>query len=88
MTTRHFLNVKDGDCSIIQHDSNRVTVIDDCNADSSDDIVYAMMRNIASADYGVTNPSRRWSPKRKAHLTKTQKFFFTLARWTVAFDAA
>lgn len=28
----HFLNVKDGDCSIIQHPSGRVTVIDVCNA--------------------------------------------------------
>jgi competence protein ComEC len=28
----HFLNVKDGDCSIIQHGSGRVTVIDVCNA--------------------------------------------------------
>lgn len=28
----HFLNVKDGDCSIIQHASGRVTVVDVCNA--------------------------------------------------------
>jgi hypothetical protein len=28
----HFLNVKDGDCSIIQHYSGRATVIDVCNA--------------------------------------------------------
>jgi beta-lactamase superfamily II metal-dependent hydrolase len=28
----HFLNVEDGDCSIIQHVSERVTVIDVCNA--------------------------------------------------------
>ena len=32
MATIHFLNVKEGDCSIIQHDSNRITVIDVCNA--------------------------------------------------------
>ena len=30
----HFLNVKDGDCSVIQHYSGRVTVIDVCNAES------------------------------------------------------
>lgn len=29
----HFLNVKDGDCSIIQHGSGRNTVIDVCNAE-------------------------------------------------------
>ena len=34
----HFLNVKEGDCSIIQHDSKRVTVIDVCNATSTDSI--------------------------------------------------
>ena len=28
----HFLNVKQGDCSVIEHDSGRVTVIDVCNA--------------------------------------------------------
>lgn len=30
----HFLNVNDGDCSIIQHPSRRVTMIDVCNASS------------------------------------------------------
>ena len=32
MATIHVLNVKEGDCSIIQHNSGRVTVIDVCNA--------------------------------------------------------
>ena len=32
MATIHFLNVKHGDCSIIQHNSSRVTVIDVSNA--------------------------------------------------------
>jgi beta-lactamase superfamily II metal-dependent hydrolase len=32
MSLIHFLNVKQGDCSIIQHNSDRVTVIDVCNA--------------------------------------------------------
>ena len=32
MATIHFLNVKEGDCSIIEHNSNRVSVIDVCNA--------------------------------------------------------
>lgn len=30
--TFHFLNVKDGDCSIIEHGSGHVSVIDVCNA--------------------------------------------------------
>ena len=32
MVTIHFLNVKQGDCSIIRHNSGHVTVIDVCNA--------------------------------------------------------
>lgn len=32
----HFLNVKEGDCSVIQHPSGNVTVIDVCNASKED----------------------------------------------------
>lgn len=32
MAIVHFLNVKEGDCSIIKHDSGNITVIDVCNA--------------------------------------------------------
>ena len=32
MATIHFLNVKEGDCSIIEHNSGHTTVIDVCNA--------------------------------------------------------
>ena len=32
MSTIHFLNVKNGDCSIIEHDSGNVSIIDICNA--------------------------------------------------------
>ena len=38
MATIHFLNVKQGDCSIIQHNSDRVSVIDVCNASPSTSI--------------------------------------------------
>lgn len=37
MSTIHFLNVLDGDCSIIQHDSGRTSVIDVSNAYNADD---------------------------------------------------
>ena len=36
MSTIHFLNVKEGDCSVIQHNSDRVSVIDVCNAKPDD----------------------------------------------------
>ncbi len=32
MSKIHFLNVREGDCSVIQHNSGRITVIDVCNA--------------------------------------------------------
>ena len=35
MATIHFLNVKEGDCSIIEHNSGHKTVIDVCNASLS-----------------------------------------------------
>jgi hypothetical protein len=31
MSIIHFLNVLEGDCNIIQHDTARTTVIDICN---------------------------------------------------------
>lgn len=34
MAIIHFLNVLEGDCNIIQHDSGRISVIDVCNADN------------------------------------------------------
>ena len=36
MARIHFLNVKDGDCSIIEHNSGHVTVIDVCNAKNTE----------------------------------------------------
>ena len=38
MATIHFLNVKQGDCSIIQHNSGRVSMIDVCNAKPSESL--------------------------------------------------
>lgn len=35
MPTVHFLNVREGDCSIIQHGSGRVSIIDICNGQTS-----------------------------------------------------
>ena len=38
MSTIHFLNVKNGDCSIIEHDSGNVSIIDICNARLASDV--------------------------------------------------
>ena len=58
MATIHYLNVKEGDCSVIQHDSGRVTVIDVCNAKPTesleDAIMEAVMAEFSKHERGVS----------------------------------
>ena len=46
----HFLNVKDGDCSIIQHLSGNVTMIDVCNASGDDLSAYLVEQQRLAAE--------------------------------------
>ena len=39
MSTIHFLNIREGDCTWIQHDSNRNTVIDISNGNDVDSVI-------------------------------------------------
>lgn len=58
METIRFLNVKEGDCSIIQHPSGRVSVIDVCNAkipDSMDATFQELAKMIAAKTPGNFN---------------------------------
>lgn len=55
MSTVHFLNVLQGDCNIIEHsNSNRVTVIDVCNADSDGVYQNAELRDAIKEDISDT----------------------------------
>ena len=54
MATLHFLNVREGDCSFIQHNSERVTVIDVCNAKPVDVAGEAALAHMARFERGVT----------------------------------
>ena len=54
MPTLHFLNVKEGDCSVVKHASGRLTVIDVCNATPVDQPAEAAMRALAKSDRGVS----------------------------------
>ena len=45
MSTIHFLNVKEGDCNIIQHDSGRVSVIDVSNGNDDNDVLFESVGN-------------------------------------------
>ena len=53
MSTIHFLNVKNGDCSIIQHNSGHVSVIDVCNASRHSEIVedFSLHDSTTSGNY-------------------------------------
>ena len=54
MATIHFLNVKDGDCTVIKHNSGHVTVIDVCNAKMSKSPMEVIFAELAKADRGIT----------------------------------
>lgn len=54
MAIIHFLNVKQGDCSIINHKSGRVTVIDVCNAKPPDTKVEKSIAEAAMLEKGIS----------------------------------
>ena len=49
MPTIHFLNVKQGDCSVIEHISGHVTVLDVCNAKPSEAELEKSVRQLAES---------------------------------------
>ena len=59
MPTLHFLNVRNGDCSIIQHASGRVTVIDVCNASAPHDTGTASFGAFRAEDRAVSGNSQQ-----------------------------
>jgi competence protein ComEC len=50
----HFLNVKQGDCSIVQHYSGRTTVIDVCNAKPVDEVREAITTQSSLLEKGIS----------------------------------
>lgn len=52
MSKFHFLNVTKGDCHILQHNSNRVTMIDICNG-NTDRVQKSEQSNFACASSGI-----------------------------------
>ena len=53
MATIHFLNVKEGDCSIIEHNSSHTTVIDVCNAEPTVSVQEALIATMAKSERGI-----------------------------------
>lgn len=62
MPTIHFLNVKLGDCSIIEHYSGHKTVIDVCNATATEPIAEGVSAELAKADRGISGnfQQKKW----------------------------
>ena len=54
MARIHFLNVKHGDCSIIEHYSEHKTVIDVCNAKPVEAVDEALMAAVAESQRGIS----------------------------------
>lgn len=54
MATIHYLNVRQGDCSVIEHNSGRVTVIDVCNAKPPNVITEAARVSLAKGERGIS----------------------------------
>lgn len=54
MATVHFLNVNEGDCSIIEHNSGHTTVIDVCNAKPVEAMVEALTARMAKSERGIS----------------------------------
>lgn len=54
MATIHYLNVKEGDCSVIEHNSGHATVIDVCNAKPTERLTEALTAGVAKAERGIS----------------------------------
>ncbi len=54
MATIHFLNVRNGDCSVIEHNSGHITVVDVCNAKSPEPVMEAELARLAGMEHGFT----------------------------------
>ena len=54
MATIHFLNVNEGDCAVIKHNSGHVTVIDVCNAKTPEPMTEVVLAALAKAESGIT----------------------------------
>ena len=54
MPTIHFLNVKEGDCSILEHYSGHKTVIDVCNAKPVESLQELLVALMAKSERGIS----------------------------------
>lgn len=63
MARVHFLNVEEGDCSIIQHDNGDVTMIDVCSAKAPEPELVKGMKTFSDASESVSIPKGNFHQK-------------------------
>ena len=63
MARVHFLNVEEGDCSIIQHDNGDVTMIDVCSAKAPEPDLVKGMKTFSDASESVSIPKGNFHQK-------------------------
>lgn len=63
MARVHFLNVEEGDCSIIQHDNGHITMIDVCNASETDNELVKGFTAFSDANESVSMPKGNFQQK-------------------------
>ena len=63
MARIHFLNVEEGDCSIIQHDNGDVTMIDVCNAKKPETELTKGQKTYTNISESVSNPKGNFHQK-------------------------
>src|SRR6266566_589284 len=80
----HYLNVKQGDCSVIKHNSGHITVIDICNAKTSEPVneakasILALMEKGVSGNFGQKKyPVNPISYMKKHGITSVFRFIAT-----------
>jgi len=74
--------VKEGDCSVIEHNSGHKTVIDVCNAKLLEPVEEALMASLAKSERGISGnfqqkkyPANTYLPARG--ITRVRRFFVT-----------
>ena len=84
MSTIHFLNVGNGDCSIIQHNSGRVSMIDTCGGNQTDQemkifsVMKSIQENATPGNFGMADyPTRPQDHLRRLGITDIWRFILT-----------
>lgn len=83
MAVIHFLNVKEGDCSVIQHNSGRVSVIDVCNAGPVETAAESMSLRLGTLEAAITKLGGSGNYNQKAYPVNPVSYLTDRSIWSV-----